>query len=104
MATKINVRSPFYLKVSQANIATATLNLYIYTGTFVANASVANPKYTITKDVLTSGFIVFEVAELVRDYLEIEFDGTYITEMTEGQLGSLYENTDPNLNLDKMPF
>ena len=24
--------------------------------------------------------------------------------MTEGQLGSLYENTDPNLNLDKMPF
>ena len=81
MATKINVRSPFYLKVSQANIATATLNLYIYTGTFVANASVANPKYTITKDVLTSGFIVFEVAELIRDYLEIEFDGTYSSQV-----------------------
>ena len=81
MATKINVRSPFYLKVSQTNIATATLNLYIYTGTFVANASVANPKYTITKDVLTSGFIVFEVAELVRDYREIEFDGTYSSQV-----------------------
>ena len=81
MATKINVRSPFYLNVSQANIATATLNLYIYTGTFVANASVANPKYTITKDVLTSGFIVFEVAELIRDYLEIEFDGTYSSQV-----------------------
>ena len=81
MATKINVRSPFYLKVSQTNIATATLNLYIYTGTFVANASVANPKYTITKDVLTSGFIVFEVAELIRDYLEIEFDGTYSSQV-----------------------
>ena len=81
MATKINVRSPFYLKVSQTNIATATLNLYIYTGTFVANASVANPKYTITKDVLTAGFIVFEVAELVRDYLEIEFDGTYSSQV-----------------------
>ena len=81
MATKINVRSPFYLKVSQANIATATLNLYIYTGTFVANASVANPKYTITKDVLTSGFIVFEVAELIRDYLEIEFDAAYSSQV-----------------------
>lgn len=81
MATKINVRSPFYLKVSQTNIATATLNLYIYTGTFVANASVANPKYTITKDVLTAGFIVFEVAELIRDYLEIEFDGTYSSQV-----------------------
>ncbi|BCV05524.1 MAG: hypothetical protein CM15mV109_290 [uncultured marine virus] len=49
MATKINVRSPFYLKVSQTNIATATLKLYIYTGTFVANASVANEKYTLQK-------------------------------------------------------
>ena len=77
MATKINVRSPFYLKVSQTNIATATLNLYVYTGTFVPNASVTNPKYTITKDVVTAGYIVFEVAELVRDYLDIEFDGEY---------------------------
>ena len=77
MATKINVRSPFYLKVAQTNIATATLNLYIYTGTFVANASVANPKYTITKSVVTSGYIVFEVAELIRDYLDITFNGTY---------------------------
>ena len=77
MATKINVRSPFYLKVAQTNIATATLNLYIYTGTFVANASVANPKYTITKSVVTSGYIFFEVADLIRDYLDITFNGTY---------------------------
>ena len=81
MATKINVRSPFYLKVSQTNIATATLKLYIYTGTFVANASVANEKYTLTKSVVTAGFIVFEVAELIRDYLEIEFDGSYTSQV-----------------------
>jgi len=24
--------------------------------------------------------------------------------MTEGELGKLYENEDPNINLDKMPF
>jgi hypothetical protein len=77
VATKINVRSPFYIKVSQTNIATATLNLYVYTGTFVANGSVANPKYTITKSVVTSGYIVFEISELVRDYLDIEFNGEY---------------------------
>jgi hypothetical protein len=77
VATKINIRSPFYIKVSQTNIATATLNLYVYTGTFVANGSVANPKYTITKSVVTSGYIVFEISELVRDYLDIEFDGEY---------------------------
>ena len=81
MATKINVRSPFYLKVSQTNIATATLNLYVYTGTFVANASVANPRYTINKNVVTSGYIVFEISELIRDYLEIEFDGSYTSQV-----------------------
>ncbi len=81
MATKINVRSPFYLKVSQTNIAIATLKLYIYTGAFVANASVANEKYTLTKSVVTAGFIVFEVSELVRDYLEIEFNGSYTSQV-----------------------
>ena len=67
MATKINVRSPFHIKVSQTNIATATLDLFVYTGTFVANASVANPKFSITKSVVTAGYITFEIAELVRD-------------------------------------
>ena len=77
MATKINVRSPFYLKATGTDLFTATLNLYIYTGTFVANASVANPKYTITKDAITSGSVVFEISELIRDYITITFDGTY---------------------------
>ena len=50
--------------------------------------------------------IVLDNHKRIRVYCThpLEFDGTYITEMTEGQLGSLYENTDPNLNLDKMPF
>ena len=68
MATKINIRSPFYVKVSQTNIATATLDLYVYTGTFVANASVVKPKYTISRSVVTAGYIVLEISELVRDY------------------------------------
>jgi hypothetical protein len=80
MATKINVRSPFHIKVSQTNIATATLDLFVYTGTFVANASVANPKFSITKSVVTAGYITFEIAELVRDYLDITFDGTYTSQ------------------------
>ena len=31
----------------------------------------------------------------------LEFNGKYITEMTEGELGSLYENIDMNINADK---
>ena len=76
MATKINVRSPYYVKASNASLASATLSLYIYTGTFTTDKGAA--KYTITKnEISTNNYVVFEIAELVRDYLDIEFDGEY---------------------------
>lgn len=76
MATKINVRSPYYVKVSNASLASATLELFIYTGTFTTDKGAA--KYTITKnEISTNNYVVFEIAELVRDYLDIEFDGEY---------------------------
>ena len=76
MATKINVRSPYYVKASNASLASATLSLYIYTGTFTTDKGTA--KYTITKNEISSNnYVVFEIAELVRDYLYIEFDGEY---------------------------
>lgn len=77
MATKINVRSPFYIKVSNASLASATLELYIYTGTLTTDKP-ASAQYTITKNEISSNnYVVFEIAELVRDYLDIEFDGEY---------------------------
>ena len=76
MATKINVRSPFYVKVSNASLASATLELYIYTGTLTTDKQSA--QYTITKNEISSNnYVVFEISELVRDYLDIEFDGEY---------------------------
>ncbi len=76
MATKINVRSPYYIKASNASLASATLELFIYTGTFTTDKGTA--KYTITKNEISSNnYVVFEIAELVRDYLDIEFDGEY---------------------------
>ena len=77
MATKINVRSPFYVKVSNASLASATMELYIYTGTLTTNKP-ATPQYTITKsEIATNNYVVFEISELVRDYLDIEFNGEY---------------------------
>jgi len=76
VATKINVRSPYYVKASNASLASATLSLYIYTGTFTTDKGAA--KYTITKNEISSNnYVVFEIAELVRDYLDIDFDGEY---------------------------
>ena len=77
MATKINVRSPFYIKASNASLASATLELYVYTGIFTTNKP-ASAQYTITKsEIDTNNYVVFEISELVRDYIEIEFDGEY---------------------------
>ena len=84
MQTQINLRSPYYIKVAKGSLTSATLNLYIYTGTFTANASVSagTLRYSITKKPLgTNAFVVYEVSELIRDYLEIEFNGTYDSEV-----------------------
>ena len=77
MATKINVRSPFYIKASNASLASATLQLYVYPGIFTTNKP-PSAQYTITKNEIDSNnYVVFEISELVRDYIEIEFDGEY---------------------------
>ena len=77
MATKINVRSPFYIKASNASLASATLQLYVYTGVLTTNKP-PSAQYTITKNEIDSNnYVVFEISELVRDYLDIEFDGTH---------------------------
>jgi len=77
MATKINVRSPFYIKPSNGSLASATMQLYIYTGVLTTNKP-ASPQYTITKNEIDSNnYVVFEISELVRDYIDIEFDGEY---------------------------
>jgi hypothetical protein len=77
MATKINVRSPFYIKANNSSLASATMQLYIYTGVFTTNKP-ASAQYTITKNEIdTNNYVVFEISELVRDYLDIEFDGEY---------------------------
>ena len=76
MATKINIRSPFYIKVSNVNALSAIMELFIYTGTFTTDKGTA--KYTISKNGIgINSYVVFEIAELVRDYLDIEFDGEY---------------------------
>ncbi len=77
MATKINVRSPFYKKTEDSSLASATMQLYIYTGVLTTDKP-ASPQYTITKNAIDSNtYVVFEISELVRDYLDIEFNGEY---------------------------
>ncbi len=61
-----------------ATITQAQVQIYIYTGTFGSIPS--TPQYTLVKDKLSSETIIsFEVAELVKDYIDINFTGDYDT-------------------------
>ena len=78
MAKLINTRSPFYIKVSDSNLDTAKLELYIYEGVYDTSPDAADLKYTIEKSELEgNNIIVFEISELVRDYIETKYDGEY---------------------------
>lgn len=84
MSTKINVRSPYYIKRTYTSVPTlnyATMKLWIYEGTLGGAGKTTDPQYTLTKTELNDGdYVVFEISELVRDYLVSEY-GSYSTDL-----------------------
>lgn len=59
-----------------ANIKDATLYLWIYTGTL--GSKPATPNYVLQKSVKTGDDVItFEIAELVKDYVDVKFTGDY---------------------------
>ena len=59
-----------------AQISSAELKLYVWTGD--SSLRPASPRYTLNKVRPTnSTSIVFEVAELIKDYVKVKFDGNY---------------------------
>jgi hypothetical protein len=86
MATIINTRSPFFIRVIDSNLTTATLQLYIYEGTIDTSPDAGDLKYTIVKASMGEivggtyagdDYAVFEISELIRDYIETKYDGEY---------------------------
>ncbi len=76
MAT-INTRSPHFISVSNANLAYATLDIEIYSGDRDTGYTGAT-QYSLRKQiVLTQTRVSFEVSELIRDYLDMDFFGLY---------------------------
>lgn len=74
----INTRSPFYIRSSATGMASGKIEIYIYEGTYQSSPSSSDLKYTITKSTLgTEEYVVFEVSELIRDYIDIKYDGEY---------------------------
>lgn len=62
-----------------ATLSSSTLKLWVYTGQ-INSYEPTNPNYTITKTKLPGDdTIVFEIAELAKDFIPIYFDGDYGT-------------------------
>jgi hypothetical protein len=69
----INVRSPKYVSIDDSSLSYAILKLYIW------NGSSSSQPPTETYNIRKSGvqIVFFEIAELIRDYLDTTFDGNY---------------------------
>ena len=76
MSRKINVRSPYYLKVQEDDLYSVDLDIYVWEG---LSDDVTDPVYSFSKiSVAGNQYVVFELAEYIKDYLVTEY-GSYST-------------------------
>ncbi|BAQ92862.1 hypothetical protein [uncultured Mediterranean phage uvMED] len=75
--SKINIRSPYYVTVSDTGLESLQIELWVYTGTRTPfNYPNTTPTYTLTTTAIDDS-ATFEISELIKDYLDSTFDGTY---------------------------
>ena len=85
---KINVRSPYFVNLATTNLTSAQIEIRIYEG--IAETSwQGSPQYTLTSTAINAK-VNFEIAELIKDYIPAEFDGTYPTSLSSA---NPYDNT-----------
>ena len=71
----INTRSPYYTSTAINNTSYSTLDIYIWSGENNASTPII---YSLKKYALSGSIIIsYEVSELIRDYLDVTFDGDY---------------------------
>jgi hypothetical protein len=78
---KINARSPYFITASNVGLEEydkLLVDIYIYKGTWSVDKP-SSPTYTLLCAFLNNK-VSLDVSEIVNDYLQVEFDGTYSTE------------------------
>jgi hypothetical protein len=72
---KVNINSPVYVKLANSDLADCDLTISIYTGTYQASPSTT---YQLRKnEVANNNFVIFEIGELIKDYIDYSFNGTF---------------------------
>ena len=80
---RIQARSPFLIKYSDTDLVRVAIQLYVYDGTQNDVTDRANGftyQVTITP-VNNSDEVIFDASEIIDSILDIEFDGTYTSQM-----------------------
>jgi len=73
--SKIYVRSPYFVNITNTNLTSAKIEIIIYSG--AANTTwQGSPQYTLTSTAISEK-VNFEIAELIKDYIDPLFDGDF---------------------------
>ena len=79
MAKLVQIRSPFFIKVDNTGFTSRTL-VRAFADMKVWPVGAAEPtlaQFELQKDVVgNTPYVVFEIAELARDYIDIQYNGT----------------------------
>ena len=71
----INLRSPYYTSITDASISYATLSISVWEGDVTGAVT---PQYNLKKfKIGSSTTVLFEVSELIRDFIDVTFNGDY---------------------------
>ena len=84
---KINVRSPYFVNIATTNLTGAQIEIEIYSGG-VNSTWQNNPQYTLTSTAINEK-VNFEISELIKDYIQAGFNGSYV----KGKTGTAEEAT-----------
>lgn len=79
MSIKINARSPYYIKIAYAGLKSADLSVFIWTGLASDKPQAATLEFSKAA-VSTNEYVVFEISEYIKDYLNTEYNN-YSTEI-----------------------
>ena len=76
---KISTKSPYFINSTVTNLDAVTLKLWIYTGTQTTDRP-ALATYTLISTAINNN-VMFEIGELIGDFINTGFDGTYDAEL-----------------------
>ena len=72
--TKINIRSPYFISVSDTDLTKVDMEIYVYDG--VSSDEMNGLTYSLSNTSINNE-VVFEISHLISDYLDVNFSGTY---------------------------